>query len=656
MAKFLNLATMATSQGLTITFEDYYGGATAANVGDVNGDDLSDFVIATSTYSHGSLCYIIYGFKGSIPASLESELSQTTGVAGVYTVISNAGLPSGAAGDVNKDGFDDIIISDEPNAYILYGNATLSSQTLIALSSAGQKGVYTYITGASGSSAFGVSVNCAGDINGDGFYDVLIGASQSYVGGDEFAGITYVIYGNSTLSNINVLNVANINSFGLTINGFAYATSIGTYVSGAGDVNKDGFDDMILEGNGYAYLVYGSSSLPSSIMLSYSGSPGIFTAIQVSSISQVSGAGDMNKDGFDDFMIGSTSTSAGIVYVYYGNYTLTNQNMLSTPTITDGFSIAGVISGSNTGKFVSNAGDVNQDGFNDIIIGANNYPSDSYVVYGNYSLSSITLNSFDGFIVNNTAHRENSVSGGGDFNGDGYPDLIIGTYGTSGGVVANTYLVYGAETGFIPYIYPTSQPSEQPTSQPTKQPYSHPTAQPSRQPTEQPSVQPSKQPSGQPSEQPYAHPTSQPSEQPTGQPTKQPLAHPTAQPTAQPSNQPFAHPTHKPTGQPSDQPTSNPSSQPTAIPTEISVVDSNGSGGNSGLSSGAIAGIAIVGLIASGGVGYCLYAYYNQIWPFITSASEEIAKNIDIELNPTDFIKTVTENPIVGQLPIETHL
>ena len=162
----------------------------------------------------------------------------------------------------------------------------------------------------------------------------------------------------------------------------------------------------------------------------------------------VSGAGDINGDGIDDLIIGAIiadpngRNNAGESYVVFGNANGFAGNFeLSSLDGNNGFVIAGVNSGDRSGLSVSGAGDINGDGIDDLIIGADNADPDSrsnagesYVVFGNATgfnnqVDLSALNGNNGFVIAgvNSGDRSGlSVSGAGDINGDGIDDLIIG--------------------------------------------------------------------------------------------------------------------------------------------------------------------------------------------------------------------------------------
>jgi Bacterial Ig domain/FG-GAP repeat/RTX calcium-binding nonapeptide repeat (4 copies) len=332
----------------------------------------------------------------------------------------------------------------------------------------------------------GSSVSNAGDINGDGFDDLIIGASDASPNGQFRAGESYLVFGNSsgfdTQFNLSSLNGSN----GFVINGINEADSSGISVSSARDINGDGFDDLIIgasnadpNGQRYAgssYVVFGNSSgFEASFNLSsLNGSNGfVINGIDRydNSGSSVSNAGDINGDGFDDLIIGASGADpnglryAGSSYVVFGsNSGFDAQFNLSSLNGSNGFVINGINVYDRSGNSVSNAGDINGDGFDDLIIGASGadpnglrYAGSSYVVFGNssgfdpqFNLSS--LNGSNGFVINGIDRYDqsgSSVSSTGDINGDGFDDLIIGASGASPNgqsYAGESYVVFGFQT------------------------------------------------------------------------------------------------------------------------------------------------------------------------------------------------------------------
>jgi hypothetical protein len=257
---------------------------------------------------------------------------------------SESGFSVSNAGDVNNDGYDDIIIGapyaniNSGISYVIYGNSTKYLSN-IDLANLGTKGFS--ITGASAGDFSGWSVSGAGDFNGDGLSDIIIGAPQCTLGSTTCSdtGISYVIFGSKSTAAIFLASLSLTQGF--SIHGASNKDNSGQSVSGAGDVNKDGYDDVIIGSPGatdYAgesYIIYGVKDINSPIILSSLGTKGVYIAgISAGDKSgfSVSGAGDINNDGYADLIIGAYGAQLykGASYIIYGGAALPSTISLSS--------------------------------------------------------------------------------------------------------------------------------------------------------------------------------------------------------------------------------------------------------------------------------------------------------------------------------------
>lgn len=465
----INLASLTSSQGFTIigvpTPTPSNTGYSVSGCVDFNGDGYNDAIIGAPDTSGGSNNYdgetfVIYGGNTS-PGTLElSKFNKNEGVwfSGGYP-NSYSGCSVSGIGDFNGDGYSDIIIgapynnANEGTSYIIYGGPDISN---IYLPTLGYQGLT--ITGANAGDESGWSVAGAGDVNGDGYDDVIIGAWLADAG----QGAAYIIYGQSLMPS--VISLANLGAYGIYIQGFG-SSYIGTYVSKAGDVNGDGYYDVLLGDHGLegAFVIYGNASLPRTIsLLNYSGFY-IAGAPNSNTGWSVSGTGDINNDGYDDIVIGAPATYK--CYIIYGNSSilpLVNLTSLGTHGIT-------IVANTNIGLSTGMAGDVNGDGYADVIVGTSDYEQQtgiSYVIYGGNLSDYIDLkhlNSTQGFSLtgaNVGDHSSYSVSGTCDVNSDGFDDIVIGAYGANS-YAGMVYVIYG---GAFESAAPTSYPTHMPTT------------------------------------------------------------------------------------------------------------------------------------------------------------------------------------------------
>ncbi|MEH2360530.1 beta strand repeat-containing protein [Nostoc sp.] len=403
-----------------------------------------------------------------------SDLNGSNGFA-IKGFGGNSGYRVSNAGDINNDGVDDLIIGAPytnrkgnnfvGQSYVVFGGTNVGSSGIFNLSDLNGTNGFA-INGIAGSDYSGRSVSNAGDINNDGVDDLIIGAP--FASGQ--VGKSSVVFGRTNVGSNGTLNLCDLNGTnGFTITGIRQPDTIGWSVSNAGDINNDGVDDLIIGGYGKSYVVFGGTNVGSGGTLkpsSLDGSNG-FTITSIGDFDSwsVSNAGDINNDGVDDLIIGSYRASpnrnenAGQSYVVFGGKNVGSGGILNVSDLngTNGFAINGIAAGNESGWSVSNGGDINNDGIDDLIIGANRAPANgifqagqTYVLFGGTNVGNSgtfnlsDLNGTNGFAINGITENSfssSSVSNAGDVNADGIDDLIIGAPDAG-----QTYVVFGGRT------------------------------------------------------------------------------------------------------------------------------------------------------------------------------------------------------------------
>ena len=425
-----------------------------------------------------------------------------------------SGYSVSSAGDVNGDGFDDVIVgafggdpggdSYAGESYVVFGSAggvgsNWGTDGVLDLASLDGTNGFR-LDGIDRNDRSGAAVSSAGDVNGDGFDDVIVGAfaagplvSGPYGSFNDARGESYVVFGSAGGFGASVDLATLDGTDGFRLDGIDAGDNSGRSVSSAGDVNGDGFDDIIIdarfgdpngEASGESYVVFGSGTgFAASIDLSILNGSNGFRLDGIDNDDQsgrsVSGAGDVNGDGFDDILVSAyradgSYSNTGETYVVFGSGTGFAASLnLSSLNGANGFRIDGIDENDRAGISVSSAGDVNGDGIDDVIIGAagadanGSDSGEAYVVFGSdagfaASLDLASLNGTNGFRLDGVAAGDSfgrSVSAGGDVNGDGIDDIVVGARRADPNGNSNagsTYVVFGSDAGFAASLDPST--------------------------------------------------------------------------------------------------------------------------------------------------------------------------------------------------------
>ncbi len=364
------------------------------------------------------------------------------------------GSSAASAGDVNGDGFDDVIVGasaydngqgDEGQALLYLGSAAGLSTTPAWTVEGDQAGA-----------ELGIAVGTAGDVDGDGFDDVIVGASHYAAGGGTLtaAGWAAVYAGSSAGLSAAPVWIAE---------GDQAEGRLGCAVGTAGDVNGDGYDDVIVGAysydsfNGLALAWYGSATglgangTPGNADWSASGADNAHYGAAVGT------AGDVDGDGYADVLVGAyLHATVGRVEVFHGSAT----GLAAGPA--DWYA-QGTVSNGDFGNAAGTAGDVNGDGYADIIVGANEYTSfgkgQAYVWHGSATgLGAAGTPANADWSAAGSATQDafgKQVGTAGDVDGDGYDDVLIGApFAESTSLEADegrVFLYHGSPEGLKPF-------------------------------------------------------------------------------------------------------------------------------------------------------------------------------------------------------------
>ena len=513
-AQTLHTFALNGSNGFTLegTALEDLSGAVVSDAGDINGDGINDLLIGAYLADDGlktdaGKAYVVFGKAGAFDPIMElSNLDGTNGfIINGKAANQQLGFAVSSAGDFNKDTYGDILISapavevngvtNVGEVYLIFGKASGYTATFDLASLDGSNGLTIQGNQAS---FLGYDVDDIGDINKDNFDDILLSAPFAAPNQKQSAGISYVIFGNNGTA-ISTLSVATLDGGnGFSINGIAANDFSGYSVSSAGNFNNDDYDDILIGAYaadagglidaGQSYLIYGAASYAATMELSaLNGSNGFaingINAVDFSGWA-VSDAGDVNEDDFGDILIGAPAATAngvaeaGEAYILFGTASKPPIFNLATLDGSNGFTLQGFEAQNRVGSALSNAGDINGDAIDDLLIGArdaapNGFASGAaYVYFGKSSGFAVTvdLSSLDEtngrrIIGKDVEHQLGaSLSGLGDINGDGKNDFIIGAKGAHPNGISSgeTYIITDisscpANAGAVAMTSPTSQ-------------------------------------------------------------------------------------------------------------------------------------------------------------------------------------------------------
>jgi Ca2+-binding RTX toxin-like protein len=381
------LGTIGGANGFTIAGQSSVNmlGYSVAAAGDVNGDGVDDFLLgAPFADGFAGKSYLVLGHTGGWGSGFSlATLSGDNGASLTNpTPYGYGGASVSGGGDLNGDGFDDFIVGVPYNsrnhpgaAYVVFGKAGGIGPALAMEALNGNNGFL--LQGVTARDVFGRSVSGAGDINGDGVADLIVGAP----GGALTSGVGYVVFGGAGLGASGIVDVATLDgSNGFKLTGPINSRS-GYSVAGVGDINGDGVDDLAVSGNNRSYVVFGSRSgfAAATTLASLNGANGF--VINAGGL-KVASAGDVNGDGIADLMVSSDpNQTSAVSYVIFGRHGFSASFDVATLNGQNGFKIAG-------GGDALAAGDFNGDGFSDVAVGAfnatlsNNAVGAAYVIFG----------------------------------------------------------------------------------------------------------------------------------------------------------------------------------------------------------------------------------------------------------------------------------
>lgn len=468
-------------------------GYSVSSAGDLNGDGKADLIlgargVSTSSNLNAGTAYILFGKTNDWPASFNlSSLDGSNGFKAEGLAEGDLlGYSVSSAGDLNGDGKADLLIgapgaspsnlTDAGTVYVLFGQSDGFPASFDLTKLNGVNGFK--IEGLSAGDYLGAAISTAGDLNGDGKAEFLLGSYKVSSGNRTNVGAAYVIFGQANswpaIFDLNTLDGIN----GFKVDGLAENDRLGLAVSSAGDLNGDGKGELVLGAPGThpagtAYVIFGQTNgWPSHFNLSSLDGTNGFKLEGLSAGDSlgysVSTAGDLNGDGKSELLLGASGADpggrvqAGTAYVIFGSIKDWPASFnLSTLNGTNGFKIEGLTSNVAFGFVSNSAGDINGDGRDDFLLSAQwsspgglRLAGTAYVIFGQAfgwetSFDLTSLDGTNGFRIEGLAANDLlgfSLNTAGDLNGDGRADLVVGAPQASPGgrlFAGTAYVIFG---------------------------------------------------------------------------------------------------------------------------------------------------------------------------------------------------------------------